>query len=180
LTEPLLTDVILRLAGEVRQQLGLQLSISKALIDLRVVREFQETVIDVIREESPETARRIVARLKERRAFDPARSCPRSMMEARMALGRDPLDDLIDGLDRSVPTAAVSDCQLPDLVLMQRLTTTLLYGSDDERAHMETEPWYHEWQRQRDRFTTGRSFIHGNEKRPYLRGSVVPHALVLY
>ena len=32
-----LADVILRLAGEVRQQLGLQLAISRTLVDLRVV-----------------------------------------------------------------------------------------------------------------------------------------------
>src|SRR5688572_20691986 len=60
-----LADVILKLAGEVRQQLGLQLAISRTLVDLRVVKEFHEVVIDVIREEAPDTARRIVARLKE-------------------------------------------------------------------------------------------------------------------
>src|SRR5262252_9680513 len=64
-----LADVILKLAGEVRQQLGLQLAISRTLVDLRVVKEFHETVVEAIREESPETARRIVARLKERRAL---------------------------------------------------------------------------------------------------------------
>jgi len=40
-----LADVILKLAGEVRQQLGLQLAISRTLVDLQVMREFQETVI---------------------------------------------------------------------------------------------------------------------------------------
>ena len=67
-----LADVILKLAGEVRQQLGLQLAISRTLVDFRVVKEFHETVVDVIREESPDTARRIVARLKERRALRPS------------------------------------------------------------------------------------------------------------
>ena len=38
-------------------------------IDLRVVREFQRTVFEVISDESPEAARRIVARLKERQAL---------------------------------------------------------------------------------------------------------------
>lgn len=66
-----LADVILKLAGEVRQQLGLQLSISRTLVDLRVVKEFHDTVVEAIRDESPETARRIVARLKERRALRP-------------------------------------------------------------------------------------------------------------
>lgn len=72
----ILVDTILRLAGEVRQQLGLQLSISRALVDLRVVKEFQETVIDIIRQESPDTAQRIVMRLKERRALRPGAELP--------------------------------------------------------------------------------------------------------
>jgi transposase len=71
-----LVDVILKLAGEVRQQLGLQLAISRTLVDLRVVKEFQETVIEAIREESPDTARRIVTRLKERRALRPSVELP--------------------------------------------------------------------------------------------------------
>jgi len=71
-----LADVILKLAAEVRQQLGLQLSISKTLIDLKVVREFQQVVLAAIREESPVTARRIVARLKERRALRPTADLP--------------------------------------------------------------------------------------------------------
>lgn len=71
-----LADVILKLAGEVRQQLGLQLAISRTLVDLRVVKEFQETVMEVIREESPETTQRIIARLKERRALRPTASLP--------------------------------------------------------------------------------------------------------
>jgi hypothetical protein len=71
-----LADVILKLAGEVRQQLGLQLTISRTLVDLRVVKEFQETVLEIIREVSPEAARRIVARLKERRALRPSVDLP--------------------------------------------------------------------------------------------------------
>ena len=71
-----LADVILKLAGEIRQQLGLQLSISRTLVDLRIVKEFHETVVEAIREESPETARRIVARLKERRALRPTAELP--------------------------------------------------------------------------------------------------------
>jgi hypothetical protein len=71
-----LADVILKLAGEVRQQLGLQLAISRTLVDLRVVKEFQETVLDAIAQESPETAHRIIARLKERRALRPSANLP--------------------------------------------------------------------------------------------------------
>jgi hypothetical protein len=47
----------------------LEHDISRTLIDLRVVREFQRTVFEAISEESPEAARRIVARLKERQAL---------------------------------------------------------------------------------------------------------------
>ncbi len=71
-----LQDTILKLAAEVRQQLGLQLNISRTLIDLRVVREFQRSVVEVISEESPEAARRIVARLKERRALRQSAGLP--------------------------------------------------------------------------------------------------------
>jgi len=63
-----LQRTILTLAGEVRQQLALQLSISKAVVDIELVREFRQTVTEAIAEESPETARRIVARLKAHRA----------------------------------------------------------------------------------------------------------------
>jgi hypothetical protein len=41
-----------------------------------VVKEFHETVVEAIREESPATARRIVARLKERRALRPSAELP--------------------------------------------------------------------------------------------------------
>ncbi len=71
-----LQDTILRLAGEVRQQLGLQLNITRTLVDLKVVREFQRGVIDVIAEESPDVARRIVNKLKERRALRASGSLP--------------------------------------------------------------------------------------------------------
>ncbi len=71
-----LQDTILKLAAEVRQQLGLQLNISRTLIDLKVVREFQQSVVEVISEESPEVARRVVARLKERRALRASGTLP--------------------------------------------------------------------------------------------------------
>ena len=71
-----LQDTILKLAAEVRQQLGLQLNISRTLIDLKVVREFQQSVIEVIGEESPEVAHRVVARLKERRALRASGTLP--------------------------------------------------------------------------------------------------------
>lgn len=75
------------------------------------------------------------------------------MAEARMALWRDPLDDLIDELERAVPAVPVADPDLFDLVLMQRYTTTVLYGSEEDLARMESEPWYPEWMAQWERFT---------------------------
>ena len=58
----------LALVGEVRQQLALQLSISKAVVDIQLVREFRQTVTEASAEETPEIARRIVTRLKAHRA----------------------------------------------------------------------------------------------------------------
>jgi hypothetical protein len=80
-----LADVLVRLSGEVRAQLRLEHDISRTLIDLRVVREFQRTVFEVISEESPEAARRIVARLKERQAL-------RRSVELPMLDGGGPFD----------------------------------------------------------------------------------------
>ena len=71
-----LQDTILKLAAEVRQQLSLQLNISRTLIDLRVVREFQQSVMQTIAEEAPDVGRRIVARLKERRALRASGTLP--------------------------------------------------------------------------------------------------------
>jgi hypothetical protein len=71
-----LADVILRLAGEVRQQLGLQLAISRTLVDLRELKNFQEIVIEAIRDEAPDVARRIVVRLKDRKALRPSAQLP--------------------------------------------------------------------------------------------------------
>jgi len=65
----LLADVIIKLSAEVRAQLRLEHDVSRALIDLRVVREFQQTVFEVISRENPDVARRILARLKEQRAL---------------------------------------------------------------------------------------------------------------
>ena len=69
-------DTILKLAAEVRQQLGLQLNISRTMIDLKVVREFQHSVVEVISEVDPSVARQIVAKLKERRALRTSGTLP--------------------------------------------------------------------------------------------------------
>ena len=64
-----LQELVLKLAAEVRQQLGLQLNITRTLVDLKVVREFQRSVTETIAEVDPSVAREIVAKLKERRAL---------------------------------------------------------------------------------------------------------------
>ena len=71
-----LQDTILKLAAEVRQQLGLQLSITRTLVDLKVVREFQRSVTETIAEVDPTVAREIVAKLKERRALRASGNLP--------------------------------------------------------------------------------------------------------
>jgi len=64
-----LIDPIVKLAAEVRAQVRLEHDVSRTLIDLRVVRQFQQTVFQAIAAESPETGRRILAKLKEVRAL---------------------------------------------------------------------------------------------------------------
>ncbi len=71
-----LADVLVKLCAEARAQLRLEHDVSRTLIDLRVVREFQQSVVEVISEESPEVARRVVALLKERRALRASGTLP--------------------------------------------------------------------------------------------------------
>jgi hypothetical protein len=71
-----LVDVILRLTAEVRQQLNLQLQISRALVDVRLIREFQDVVLDTIRAQAPEVARAIITSLKARRALRASADLP--------------------------------------------------------------------------------------------------------
>ncbi len=71
-----LQDTMLKLAAEVRQQLGLQLNITKTLVDLKVVREFQRSVTETIAEVDPGVARQIIAKLKARRALRASGTLP--------------------------------------------------------------------------------------------------------
>ena len=64
-----LSDVIVKFSAEVRAQLRLEHDIAQTLIDLRAVRQLQQTVLQAIREEAPETANRIIRRLKELNAL---------------------------------------------------------------------------------------------------------------
>ena len=54
----------------------MQLDISRTLIDLKVVREFQRSVVEMISEESPDVGRRVVAKLKERNALRASGTLP--------------------------------------------------------------------------------------------------------
>ena len=52
------------------------MSITRTLVDLKVVREFQRSVTETIAEVDPSVAREIVAKLKERRALRANGSLP--------------------------------------------------------------------------------------------------------
>ena len=63
-----------------------------------------------------------------------------------MALWRDPLDDLIDGLERALPTdtaAAAGQSSAADdfpLVELHILVQIVIQGSEEERARLDTDP----------------------------------------
>jgi hypothetical protein len=82
-----------------------------------------------------------------------------------MILWRDPFDELIDELERALPPAPATDHGLFDLVLMQQFMTTLLYGSNDDRARMESQPWYHELMAQLERFNARQRQVAGTHDR---------------
>jgi len=59
-------EIALRAMGEIRSQLALQLDILKTLSDVEEVRKFQEEVLQILSEVSPDARNRIIQRLKER------------------------------------------------------------------------------------------------------------------
>jgi hypothetical protein len=58
-----------------------------------------------------------------------------------MPLWRDPLDELIDDLDRVTPaaTGSVTDV-IPPFEDVQLLVSAILWGDDEERARVERDP----------------------------------------
>ena len=60
---------------------------------------------------------------------------------------RDPLDELIDDLERAIPEARF-DFHLVFLK-QQQLTDAILYGTPEEVARLEADPVIQEWYRQR-------------------------------
>jgi hypothetical protein len=69
--EAILTDRVIKLAAEGRAQLRLQVELSRALIDLNAVREFEGEIVYAIRQEGTAVASRILDTLKARRALRP-------------------------------------------------------------------------------------------------------------
>jgi hypothetical protein len=57
------------------------------LVDLQLVRDFQESVIEIIQAEAPETARRLIDRLKDRRALRPSADLIPSLEPSERANG---------------------------------------------------------------------------------------------
>lgn len=71
-----LTDLLVKLSAEIRGQLRLEHDISRTLVDLKVVREFQRSVVETIAEIDPQVARQIVAKLKAQRQLRQSASLP--------------------------------------------------------------------------------------------------------
>lgn len=61
-------ELALKAMAEIRAQLNLQLDIFKTLYDLRTVEEFQNVVLDAIGEVSRDTRKKIIDRLRQKRA----------------------------------------------------------------------------------------------------------------
>lgn len=61
-------ELKLKVMAEIRGQLKLQLEIFATLYDLRAAQEFQEEVLDVIAEVSPDVRKQIINKLNQRRA----------------------------------------------------------------------------------------------------------------
>jgi hypothetical protein len=62
-------ELALRAMAEIRGQLSLQLEIFQALFSLQAAEEFQNTVLEVIREVEPSVRDKIIHRLNQRRTI---------------------------------------------------------------------------------------------------------------
>jgi len=62
-------DNLVNISGEVRKQIELQLKIAETLYNIQMTAEFQNEVIAAIREVDPITAKKIVDKLREKRAL---------------------------------------------------------------------------------------------------------------
>lgn len=59
-----------------------------------------------------------------------------------MALWRDPLDELIDELDRAVPTASNGHQTIPRLEDLQTVFAPILFASKEEQERIFADPQY--------------------------------------
>jgi hypothetical protein len=57
-----------------------------------------------------------------------------------MALWRDPLDELIDDLERALPSGARGTLQIPRIEDMQTLMCAILYGTEEDVARAHNDP----------------------------------------
>jgi hypothetical protein len=58
---------------------------------------------------------------------------------------RDPLDELVDDLERLAPSQRPSSGYDVQLLRLQRLTDAILYGSADQVAALMADPAYQQW-----------------------------------
>lgn len=76
-----LIELILETKKEIRSQIRLMNDVSESIFNVRMVQDFQQTVVDEIRRESPELAKRIISRLTQYNAayncLDPEVDKPR-------------------------------------------------------------------------------------------------------
>ena len=101
-------------------------------------------MFDVISEESPEAARRIVARLKERQALRRSVDFPtleETSGSLEDSMWRDPLDELIDDLERVAPDHQ----ETFPFETIQAIADAVLYGSPTEVARLTADPAYQRW-----------------------------------
>ncbi len=64
-----LQDNVMKIAAEIRHQLEFQLNIAQTLYSVRMMAEFQEEVISILKEADPEICEKVIKKLKERRAM---------------------------------------------------------------------------------------------------------------
>ena len=55
---------------------------------------------------------------------------------------RDPLDELIDDLERALPAPSPQADAAMSLEDLQHYVSVALYGTEDARARAKREPWY--------------------------------------
>ena len=62
---------------------------------------------------------------------------------------RDPLDELIDDLERAAPDPAAASGGMFPFLKLQALTDAILYGTEEQVARLKTDPEYQRWSQQR-------------------------------